>query len=144
MHEQYPLSNGETDSLENLLQNAKRTLLYFYPKDMTPGCTKQAQWLRDHYPAFQEKGIQVIGVSRDDIKKHERFVEKYNLPFILIADVDSKLCEAFDVIKEKSMFGVKYQGIVRSSFLLDSQGNILESWRNVKLNQHFKELESIA
>lgn len=143
MHEEYLLSDGNKDSLSNLLQNAEKTLLYFYPKDMTPGCTIQAQWLRDHYAEFEGKGIQIIGVSRDDVKRHERFIEKYDLPFVLIADIDSKLCEAFDVLKEKSMFGKKYMGIVRSSFLLNKDGNTLQEWRNVSLKKHFSEIEEL-
>lgn len=143
MHENYLLSDGGEDTLIHLCQKAEMTLLYFYPKDMTPGCTKQAQWLRDHYQDFLDKGIQIIGVSRDDVKRHQRFIEKYSLPFILISDIDSILCKTFDVLKEKSMFGVSYVGIVRSTFLLDKEGHTLQQWRNIKLNDHFEVLASL-
>lgn len=143
MHENYLLSDGKEDTLANLCQKAEKTLLYFYPKDMTPGCTKQAQWLRDHYQNFLDKGIQIIGVSRDDVNKHQKFIEKHELPFLLISDIDSKLCKAFDVLKEKSIFGVSYVGIVRSTFLVTKEGSTLQQWRNIKLNDHFKVLKSL-
>lgn len=139
----YILSNEEEKTLLDVLKQSKQTLLYFYPKDMTSGCTKQAIWLKDHYERFQEKGIQIIGVSRDNLKKHQQFVEKYELPFLLIADTESTLCEQFSVIAEKSMYGRKYLGIVRSTFLLDQEGNILQEWRNVKLAKHFEELSQL-
>lgn len=139
----YILSNEEEKTLLDVLKQSKQTLLYFYPKDMTSGCTKQAIWLKDHYERFQKKGIQIIGVSRDNLKKHQQFVEKYELPFLLIADTESTLCEQFSVIAEKSMYGRKYLGIVRSTFLLDQEGNILQEWRNVKLAKHFEELSQL-
>ena len=134
------LSDQSELSLEGLCQQADSTLLYFYPKDMTSGCTQQAEMLRDAHETFQSHGVQVIGVSRDSMSRHHKFIEKHALPFRLISDEDSLLCEQFGVLAEKSMYGRKYVGIVRSSFLLSSEGKIMHEWRNVKIKEHVEDL----
>lgn len=135
------MSDGSEKTLLDVCQKADNaTLLYFYPKDMTSGCTKQAEFFRDHYKTFVDAGIQIVGVSRDPVARHQKFIAKHELPFQLIADVDSMLCEQFGVLAEKSMYGKKYIGIVRSTFLLNHDSNIVSEWRNVKINEHMNDL----
>ena len=117
-----PDSQGDLRQLSEYY--GKPLVLYFYPKDDTPGCTKQACVFRDQYDEFIEKGIQVIGISKDSPDKHVAFKEKYNLPFILLSDEKSDVCEYFGVWVEKSMYGKKYMGIQRATFILDAQGII--------------------
>lgn len=113
-------------------------VIYFYPKDSTPGCTSESKDFRDLYQKFKDKNAEIIGISRDSIKSHEKFKENLNLPFELASDSEEVACKFFDVIKEKSMFGKKYMGIERSTFLLDQKGNVIESWRKVKVKGHAK------
>ena len=123
----------------------KNVVLYFYPKDNTSGCTQQGQDFRDKHTSFQKQQTIILGVSRDSLSSHEKFKEKQNFPFELISDQDEKLCTLFDVIKEKSMYGKKYMGIERSTFLIDPKGSIVKSWRKVKVKGHAQEvLDSIA
>lgn len=110
-------------------------LIYFYPKDLTPGCTTQAQGIQALWPDFTKMGCRVCGVSKDSPERHQKFIEKYDLPFTLLSDTDGKLCELFEVWVQKSMYGRTYMGIQRSSFLLDQNG-IIQQWRNVKPAQH--------
>jgi peroxiredoxin Q/BCP len=130
----YVFSDGAAKKIN--LEGKRFLLLYFYPKDMTSGCTQQANDLKDHYQQLQEMHTEVIGVSRDSAKRHAKFIEKENLPFDLIADTDSELCRLFDVLKMKSMYGRTYEGIERSTFLLDNDGNVLNEWRKVKVGEH--------
>ena len=119
-------------------------LFYFYPKDNTPGCTKEGQDFRDHYDAFTSKGIVIFGISRDGIKMHENFKAKHEFPFELISDKDESICQIFDVIKEKKLYGKVHMGIERSTFLLDSKGVLLKEWRKVKVKEHLSQvLEAI-
>lgn len=111
-------------------------ILYFYPKDATPGCTTQARDFRDLMGQFDALGVRVIGVSRDTMKAHEKFTANECLPFPLISDVDETLCRYFDVIKEKNMYGKLVMGIQRSTFLYDKQGKLVESWRKVSPPGH--------
>ncbi len=112
------------------------TLLYFYPKDSTPGCTTQAQDFRDLLPEFEKRGVKIYGVSRDSLKSHDRFTLKESIPFALISDPDEILCRQFDVIKTKNMYGKQVQGIERSSFLFNAQGELIQSWRKVRAAGH--------
>lgn len=121
-------------SLESL--KGRKTVLYFYPKDSTPGCTTQAQGFRDHHDEFLAAGARIIGVSRDSLKSHENFTAKQSLPFALISDPDERLCEMFGVMKLKNMYGKQVRGIERSTFLLDRKGAILQEWRGVKAAGH--------
>ena len=114
----------------------KKIVLYFYPKDMTSGCTAQACNLRDNYADLRKAGYEVIGVSVDSEKSHQKFIEKNNLPFTLIADTDKKLVEQFGVWGEKSMYGRKYMGVERSTFLIGTDGKIAQVWRKVKVPGH--------
>ena len=116
-----------------------RLVLYFYPKDSTPGCTQEGQDFRDLHPAFVEAGAVVLGVSRDSLKSHENFRLKQNFPFDLISDPEETLCRAFDVIKMKNMYGKQVQGIERSTFLFD-RGRLVRAWRKVSVKGHAAEV----
>lgn len=114
----------------------RSVVLYFYPKDNTPGCTTQAQGFRDMHDAFEAAGAKVIGVSRDSLKSHQNFCEKQALPFTLVSDPDEVLCEAFGVMKLKNMYGKQVRGIERSTFLIDREGRLAREWRGVKVPGH--------
>ncbi len=115
-------------------------LVYFYPKDDTPGCTKEACQIRDSWAEFEKLGAVVLGISGDTTSSHKKFEEKYNLPFPLLADVDKKVMEQFGVLGEKSMFGKKYIGIKRESFLINGEGQIVKHYENVKPEIHAEEV----
>ena len=115
-------------------------VIYFYPKDNTPGCTQQGQDFRDNYTSFQHQQTIILGVSRDNLSSHEKFKEKQNFPFELISDQDEKLCMLFDVMKEKSMYGKTYTGIERSTFLIDEKSVLRKEWRKVKVKGHVDEV----
>ena len=114
----------------------KTVVLYFYPKDNTPGCTTEGQDFRDHYEEFRKLKTVIFGVSRDSLKSHEGFKDKQCFPFDLISDPDEQLCKLFDVIKEKTLYGKKYLGIERSSFIIDSKGVLHKEYRGVKVDGH--------
>ena len=116
------------------------TVLYFYPKDNTPGCTLEGQDFRDNYKKFTKLNAQVIGVSRDNLKSHENFKTKQSFPFELAADPDEKLCNIFDVIKMKNMYGKQVRGIERSTFVIDKKGILRKEWRKVKVQGHVEEV----
>ena len=139
-------SSLDQDSKPIALSDFKgqKLVLYFYPKDNTPGCTIESCGFRDAYKDFKKTGVEVIGVSRDSAKKHQNFIAKHDLPFRLIADVDSTVCDAFGVIKEKSMFGKKYLGIERSTFLINEEGVIERVWPKVKITGHVAEVLKAA
>ena len=115
-------------------------ILYFYPKDNTPGCTTQAQGFRDHYQAFVDAGCQIVGVSRDSLKSHANFTDKQELPFPLISDPDETLCELFGVMKLKNMYGKQVRGIERSTFWIDADGILRQEWRGLKVPGHVEEV----
>ena len=115
-------------------------MLYFYPKDATPGCTIEGGDFRDAYKAFQKAGCEVKGVSRDSLKSHESFKAKMKFPFELLSDADEKLCEQFGVMKMKNMYGKKVRGIERSTFVIDSEGRLAREWRGVKVPGHVQEV----
>jgi peroxiredoxin Q/BCP len=136
-------SSGE--GIWSLKEAAGRKLvIYFYPKDMTAGCTRESQDFRDLYSAYRKAGVQIVGVSRDSVKSHDKFIDKEKLPFPLLSDVDEKLCKQFDVIQEKSLYGKKYLGIERSTFLLDGTGILRREWRKVKVPGHAEEVLEAA
>ena len=118
----------------------RKLVLYFYPRDSTPGCTTEGQDFRDHMAKFTRAGAVVLGVSRDSIQSHERFKEKQNFNFDLLSDPDETLCTLFDVIKEKNMYGKKVMGIERSTFLIDEQGVLRQEWRKVKVAGHVEDV----
>ena len=115
-------------------------VLYFYPKDNTPGCTTEGAQFRDAYKAFRKANATVVGVSRDSMKSHEGFKAKMEFPFELISDPDEKLCQQFGVIKMKNMYGKQVRGIERSTFLIDGTGKLVREWRGVKVPQHVEEV----
>jgi len=131
-------SGGETISLTKLA--GKSVILYFYPRDDTPGCTKEACAFRDHFAAFKKKGAVVLGVSVDPVKSHDKFVEKFKLPFPLLADVDKKIVEAYGVWGQKTFMGRKYMGIHRVTFLIGPDGRIKQIWPSVKPEEHAAEV----
>ena len=133
---------GETMSLKDF--QGRKLALYFYPKDDTPGCTAQGCAFNENLPEFKKNNMAVLGISRDSLKKHEKFREKYGLHFPLGADEDGKICEAYGVWIEKSMYGKKYMGIDRSTFLIDEQGKILKVWRKVKVPGHVDDVIAAA
>jgi len=114
----------------------KKLILYFYPKDSTSGCTKEGEAFRDLAAEFKKAKVTIVGVSPDSVASHEKFRAKYKFPFHLLADPDQVLCKLFDVIKEKSMYGKKYMGVERSTFLLDAKGVLRAEWRKVKVDGH--------
>jgi peroxiredoxin Q/BCP len=118
----------------------ERIVLYFYPKDSTPGCTTEGQDFRDNFRRFRARKTRIFGVSRDSLKSHENFRAKQNFPFELISDADEKVCTLFDVIKEKNMYGRKVMGIERSTFLIDENGKLAHEWRKVKVKGHVDEV----
>lgn len=122
----------------------QQVVLYFYPKDSTPGCTTEGQDFRDNYAAFQKANTEVFGISRDGIKAHENFKAKQQFPFELISDKDEAVCQLFDVIKQKKLYGKEYMGIDRSTFLIDSKGVLRQEWRGVKVPGHVDEVLKAA
>jgi peroxiredoxin Q/BCP len=129
---------GEKVSLADY--KGKKLVLYFYPKDSTPGCTAEACDLRDNYEMFQKQGYEIIGVSPDSEKSHVKFIEKYELPFSLLADEDHSVAEAFGAWGEKSMYGKKYMGILRSTFVIDEKGKIEKVIEKVDTKAHTKQI----
>lgn len=122
----------------------QQLVIYFYPKDNTPGCTTESQGFTEHYQAFRECNTAILGVSRDSLKSHDNFRAKYTMPFDLLSDADETLCRYFDVIKEKNMYGRKVMGIERSTFLLDRNGKLQQEWRKVKVPGHVEEVLAAA
>ena len=118
----------------------KKIALYFYPKDNTSGCTSEALSFRDHLAEFDKANAVILGVSKDSLKSHQKFREQHLLPFDLIIDENAALCNLFDVIKEKSMYGKKYMGIERSTFVIDKEGVLIKEWRKVKVPGHVEEV----
>jgi peroxiredoxin Q/BCP len=135
-----------TDGTVFKLADAKggKLVLYFYPRDLTPGCTIEAQDFRDLQAAFRKAGTQVIGVSRDSCASHQKFIAREKINFMLLADEDSALCNLFDVIKDKNMYGKKVKGIERSTFLIDADGKLAREWRKVKVEGHAEEVLEAA
>ena len=127
-------------SLSNKDFEGKNLIIFFYPKDSTPGCTLEGQDFRDNNNEFSKLNAEILGVSRDSIKSHENFKEKQSFPFQLLSDPDETMCKSFDVMREKSMYGKKYFGINRSTFILDKKGKILHSWSKVKVKDHVEEV----
>src|SRR5438128_2747429 len=119
-------------------------VLYFYPKDNTPGCTVEGTQFRDLYPQFKKLGATIVGVSRDSLKSHEGFKAKMSFPFELVSDADEKLCTQFGVIKMKNMYGKKVRGIERSTFLIGPDGTLIQEWRGVKVPGHVDEVLAVV
>lgn len=137
-----PSTSGETVTLSSL--KPQSVVLFFYPRDNTPGCTKEAIGFSEHLKAFKAAGTIVLGISKDDMKSHDKFVSKQELTVDLLSDAESEACEAFGVWKEKSMYGKTYMGIERSTFLIDGAGKIAKAWRKVKVPGHVEEVLEAA
>ena len=137
-----PATGDQEISLSDL--KGKNLVLYFYPKDSTPGCTTEGQDFRDNFAAFEQANTVILGVSRDSIKSHENFKDKHSFPFELLSDEDESLCKQFDVIKLKKLYGKEHMGIERSTFLIDSEGKLVQEWRKVKVNGHVQEVLAAA
>ena len=135
-------TSGQKISSKDLL--GKTYVLYFYPRDNTPGCTTEGEAFRDLHAKFKRRKVTVFGVSRDSLASHERFKAKFDFPFELIADPDEKLCLLFDVMKDKNMYGKKVRGIERSTFLVDADGVLRNEWRKVKIDGHAEEVLEAA
>ena len=136
------LDNEETFKLSE--NKGKNLVFYFYPKDNTPGCTKEGEDFRDNYSVIKKLNTEVIGVSKDSVASHQKFIKKINFPFNLISDENEKVCNLFNVIKEKNMYGRKYMGIERSTFLIDTNGKLIKEWRKVRVKGHVDDvIESI-
>jgi peroxiredoxin Q/BCP len=133
-----PATGGKTLSLSDFA--GRWLVLYFYPKDSTPGCTREGQDFRDHYADFQAQDCDILGVSRDSLKRHENFKAKYEFPFDLLSDEEETLCRAFDVIRKKKLYGKEFMGIERSTFLIDGDGILRREWRKVKVPGHVQEV----
>jgi peroxiredoxin Q/BCP len=133
-----PATGESTLSLHDF--SGTHVVLYFYPKDNTPGCTAEAQAFRDAHEQFRKAGAAILGVSRDSVKLHENFKARQDLPFALLSDAEERLCRQFDVIREKSLYGRKFLGIERSTFLIDKHGVLRREWRKVKVKGHADEV----
>lgn len=133
-----PATGDQTIHLKSL--RGKKVVIYFYPKDSTPGCTTEGQDFRDLHAKFKRQSAVILGVSRDSLASHEKFKAKQKFPFELLSDPDEVLCRKFDVIKEKTLYGRKFMGIERSTFLIDERGKLRKEWRKVKVKGHAAEV----
>ena len=131
-------TGNKTIQLKSL--RGKKVVIYFYPKDATPGCTTEGQNFRDLHAKFRRQNAVIFGVSRDSIASHEKFKEKQKFPFDLISDPDEKICKQFDVIREKTLYGRKFMGVERSTFLIDENGKLRQEWRKVMVKGHADEV----
>jgi len=142
-----PEFSGPTDSNQILNLNdllGKKVVLFFYPKDMTPGCTNEACNFRDYYKEFLNVNSEIVGISKDSIRRHKNFKQKFKLPYSLVSDESNSICEAYGVWKEKKNYGKTYMGIVRSTFLINEKGQVTAIWRNLRVKGHVaKVLEQI-
>lgn len=130
-------SNGKQIKLSDF--KGKNVVLYFYPKDMTPGCTTEACDFRDRSSDFEGLNSVIVGISPDPVSRHHKFIEKYNLPFILLADEDHQVAEIYEVWKLKKLYGLEFMGIERSTFIIDADGILVKEWRKVKVKRHVEE-----
>lgn len=133
-----PSTSGKTFTLSE--QRGKNLVIYFYPKDSTPGCTTQGQQFRDHYQDFQKANTEIVGISRDSLKSHENFKAKFEFPFELLSDSEELACNLFNVIKMKKMYGKEVRGIERSTFVINAKGELVREWRGVKVDGHIPEV----
>ena len=140
----FTLPDSGARSWKSTATRGRKLVIYFYPKDMTSGCTLESQRFRDLYAAFRRADTEIVGISRDGSASHAKFRHKEQLPFELLADEDEKVCRLFDVIREKSLYGRKFMGIERSTFLIDAEGVVRREWRKVKVPGHAEEVLEAA
>ena len=133
-----PATSGHSFKLSDYI--GKNLIVYFYPKDSTPGCTTQGMQFRDLYSELQAASTEIVGVSRDSLKSHENFKAKFSFPFELLSDSEEKACQIFDVIKIKNMYGKQVRGIQRSTFVINKNGVVIQEWRKVKVADHVEEV----
>ena len=133
-----PATDGATFQLQTT--RGKSLVIFFYPKDNTPGCTTESQQFRDLYDEFKKANCEVVGISRDSMKSHENFKARFSLPYALLSDIDESVCEQFGVMKLKNMYGKQARGIERSTFVLDASGNICKEWRGLKADGHAQQV----
>jgi len=133
-----PATNGREVSLSDFL--GKKVVIYFYPKDMTPGCTKESCEFRDFNGEYSRLNTEIIGISPDDLESHNQFIAEHELPFLLLSDVDRKICEQFGVWKLKEKNGNQFYGVERSTFLIDEQGTLVKEWRTVQVDGHVEDV----
>lgn len=133
-----PATSGHSFKLSDYI--GKNLIVYFYPKDSTPGCTTQGMQFRDFYSEFQAANTEIVGISRDSLKSHENFKAKFSFPFELLSDAEEKACQIFDVIKMKNMYGKQVRGIQRSTFVINKDGVLIQEWRKVKVAGHVEEV----
>jgi peroxiredoxin Q/BCP len=133
-----PATSDQTFRLAD--HKGKNVVIYFYPKDNTPGCTNEGQDFRDLYPEFSGEDTEIFGVSRDSLRSHENFKAKFQFPFELLSDSDEEACKLFDVLHEKIMYGRRVMGVVRSTFLIDAKGVLRQEWRKVRVKGHAREV----
>jgi len=136
---QFTLPNQKGEKVSLADYKGKHVVLYFYPKDMSPGCTTEACDFRDNHESFGELDAVIVGVSPDPVEDHKEFIDKHDLPFELLADEDHKVCEEYDVWKLKKMFGKEFYGVVRSTFIIDPEGNLKKEFRDVNAEGHVEE-----
>ncbi|MFC0215948.1 thioredoxin-dependent thiol peroxidase [Paenibacillus chartarius] len=129
-----PASNGEQITLSQY--RGRKVVLFFYPQDLTPSCSNEACDFRDYTAEFRQLGVEVLGISPDDLKRHGKFVEKYTLPYPLLSDEGHRIAELFGVWGPKKLYGREYMGLIRSTFLIDEEGRIAKEWRNIKVKGH--------
>jgi peroxiredoxin Q/BCP len=129
-----PATDGGTAALKSF--RGRKVVIYFYPNDFTPACTQQSCDFRDAIPTFDDANAVILGISTNDLKTHYKFIEEYQIPFLLLADPDHRVCEKFGVWQEKKLYGVTYMGIVRSTFLIDESGVLVQEWRNIRVKGH--------
>jgi peroxiredoxin Q/BCP len=133
-----PATGGKTWSLKDA--RGKNLVIYFYPRDNTPGCTKEGEAFRDMYASFKKSGTEIVGISPDSVTSHEKFKTKFEFPFVLLADEAQNVCKLYDVFKQKTMYGRTYMGVERSTFLIDAKGVLRQEWRKVKVPNHAEEI----
>ena len=133
-----PMTGGKTFDLSE--HKGKNLVLFFYPKDNTPGCSAESMSFRDLYPRFQKENAEIFGISRDSLRSHEGFKTKLAMPFDLISDPDESVCLLFDVMREKNLYGKKVRGIERSTFVIDANGKLVKEWRGVKVPGHVEQV----
>jgi peroxiredoxin Q/BCP len=136
----FTLLSDQEEKISLQAQRGKKVVLYFYPKDSTPGCTREACDFRDQFAIFKKHDVEIFGISKDSAKAHTKFKTKYELPFTLLVDDNADVCEAYGVVDKKSMFGKTFLGITRSTFLIDEKGIIKAIWRKVKVTGHVEQI----